>query len=139
MTLGVVLDAGAFDVLATPAGASLRSLLAQTAARGGLVTVAAVTLAEVARGAARTRWVQAAVARTSFGARIVVVPTDERLAYLAASILHTCGRGSEHIADAHVVAVAARFDVAVVATTDPDDIAALSVAVPGTRVLTRRP
>ena len=47
--------------------------------------------------------------------------------------------GSELIADAHVVAVCAGADAAVVVTSDPDAITALAVTVPGTRILVRRP
>jgi hypothetical protein len=43
------------------------------------------------------------------------------------------------MADAHVVAVCAGLDAAVVITSEPDDIAALATAIPGTRVVIRRP
>ncbi|MGQ0844860.1 MAG: type II toxin-antitoxin system VapC family toxin [Sporichthyaceae bacterium] len=139
MSQGVVLDAAAFDVLDTPAGAFLREVLRQASERGEDVYCAAVTLAEVCRGLARTRRVEAALARSRGGRRILVVPTDERFAKLVGAILHETGRGSEDIADAHVVAACAGFEAAVVITADPDDMAALATAIPGTRVVARRP
>ena len=139
MIVTAVLDAAAFDVIDTPKGAALRYLLRGVLARGGDVRVAAVTLAEVSRGAGRTARAAAAVARDHGGDRILVIPTDEKLARLVGSVLHTTSRGSEHLADAHVVAVCATADVAVVVTSDPDDITALATAVPATRITTRLP
>lgn len=139
MNQGFVLDAAAFDVLDSATGADLRDLLRRTSERGNETRCAAVTLAEVCRGPARTRQVEVALARKRGGRRILVVPTDERLAKLVGAILHESGRGSEDMADAHVVAVCAAFDTAVVITSDPDDIVALAAAIPGTRVVARRP
>ena len=126
-------------VIDTAQGAGLRHLLRGVLSRGGDVRVAAVTLAEVSRGVARTGRADAAVARDRGGARMLVVPTDERLARLVGSVLHAAGRGSEDIADAHVIAVCAGVQAAVVVTGDADDILALASAVPATRVVTRRP
>ena len=139
MSVSAVLDAGAFDVLDTREGAALRHLLRSVLHRGGEVRCAAVTLAEVCRGAARTRRAEVAVARDRGGQRVLVVGTDERLAKLVGTILHAAGRSSAAIADAHVVAVCAASDVAVVITSDPGDIEELAPAVPGTRIVTRRP
>ncbi len=69
----------------------------------------------------------------------MVIPTDERLAKLVGSVLHSARRASDAIADAHVVAVCAPLDVALVVTSDPDDISEMAVALPGTRIVTRRP
>lgn len=69
----------------------------------------------------------------------MVVDTDDRLAKLVGAILHTTDADSSMLADAHVVAVCTGGSVAVVITTDPDDIIELSAAVPGTRVTARRP
>ncbi|HZC42252.1 MAG TPA: hypothetical protein VE343_16355 [Streptosporangiaceae bacterium] len=139
MTPLVVLDAAAFDVLGTKRGKALLSLLERTAQRGGRVRCAAVTLAEVCRGRARTSQAEASLARTHGGQRIRVIPTDERLAKLVGAILHQAGQGSEKIADAHVVAVCAPAAAAIVVTGDPDDIAELAPAVPGCRIVTRHP
>lgn len=67
------------------------------------------------------------------------MPTDERSAKLVGAILHDTGHGSDRIADAHVVAACTASDTAVVFTSDPDDIAALATAVPGTRIIIRDP
>ncbi|MGQ0624931.1 MAG: PIN domain-containing protein [Sporichthyaceae bacterium] len=139
MNQAVVLDAAAFDTIDGAEGRVLRQLLRRASERGDHTVCAAVTLAEVCRGLARTRRVEAALARTRGGRRILVVPTDERLAKLVGAILHESGRGSEHLADAHVVAVSANFDTAVVITSDPEDITALAAAIPGSRVVARRP
>lgn len=139
MTPFVVLDAAAFDVLGAPGDSDLRALLRRTAERGGKVSCAAVTLAEVCRGLARTRKMEAALARSHGGQRIRVVATDERLAKLVGGILHHAGLGSDRIANAHVVAVCAPAEAALVLTEDPGDIAELAAALPGCRIVTRRP
>jgi predicted nucleic acid-binding protein len=135
----IVLDAAAFDVLDRPAGAALRALLERSAQRDTDTFCAALTLAEVCRGGARTRRVEASLARARGGRRVRTVPTDERLAKLVGAILNDAGRGSEDIADAHVVAVCAGAERAIVITADPGDIAVLAAAVPGVRIVTRRP
>ncbi|MGH9068198.1 MAG: PIN domain-containing protein [Acidimicrobiales bacterium] len=134
-----MLDAAAFDVIDTAEGPQLRQLLRSVLQRGGDVRCAAVTLAEVGRGPARTRRVEVATTRDRGGQRVLVVPTDEGLAKLVGTVLHAVGRSSDAMADAHVVAVCAGVDAAVVVTSDPDDIAELATAIPGTRVMTRRP
>ncbi len=55
------------------------------------------------------------------------------------AVLHGAGHGSGSIADAHVIAVCASFEAAVVITSDPDDIAELASAMPGTRIVARSP
>lgn len=139
MTVSAVLDAAAFDVIDTSDGAPLRQLLRSVLQRGGDVRCSAVTLAEVCRGPARTRRVEVALTRDRGGQRVLVVPTDERLAKLVGTILHAAGRSSDAIADAHVVAVCAGVDAAVVITSDQGDIKELATAVPGTRIITRHP
>jgi hypothetical protein len=135
----VVLDAAAFDVVDAGEGAELRALLRQTIVAGGDVRCAAVTLAEVCRGHERTRRVEAAIARDRGGTRISVVPTEQRLAKLVGAVLHASGSGSERLADAHVVAVCAGADAAIVVTADPGDIRLLATGLPGTRIVTRDP
>lgn len=139
MNLCAVLDVAAFDVIDTPEGAALRQLLRSVLTRGGDVRCAAVTLAEVCRGPARTRRAEVAVSRDRGGQRIMVVPTDEHLAKVVGGVLHAARRASDAPADAHVVAVCAAADVAVVITSDPDDIGELATGVPGTRIVTRSP
>ena len=139
MNIAVVLDAAAFDILDSPQATGMRALLRGAIDDGGEVRCAAVTLAEVCRGVARTRRVEAALARRRGGQRIRIVPTDERFAKLVGAVLHDTGSGSEHIADAHVVATCTAVDAAIVLTADPDDIAKLATAVPGTHIVTRDP
>jgi predicted nucleic acid-binding protein len=135
----VVLDAGAFDALNTRTGTRLRTLLERTVLRGGEVWCSAVTIAEVARGTARTRELETALSRRYGGEQIRVLVTDETLAKQVGEILFATNRGSESIADAHVIAVCVPADIAVVVTTDPDDIMELSAAVPGVKIMPRRP
>jgi predicted nucleic acid-binding protein len=135
----IVLDAAAFDVLDSQRSAAMRALLRRTVDDGGEVRCAAVTLAEVCRGMARTRRVEAALARRRGGQRIRIVPTDERFAKLVGAILHDTGSGSERMADAHVVAACTTADAAIVLTADAGDIATLATAVPGTRIIIRDP
>jgi hypothetical protein len=139
MTSRVVLDAAAFDMLDRPTARSLWALLELSAAEDSEVCCAAVTLAEVCRGTARTRRVETALARDRGGRRIRVIPTDERLAKLVGGILNDTARGSEMLGDAHVVAVCSGADTAVVVTSDPDDINMLATAVRGVRIVTRTP
>jgi predicted nucleic acid-binding protein len=139
VSTAVVLDAAAFDVIDDPRATGIRALLRRTIDNGGEVRCAAVTLAEVCRGTARTRRVEAALSRSHGGKRIRVLPTDERLAKLVGAILHDTGSGSDRIADAHVVAVCATSDAAIVLTVDPRDVAALATALPGVRIVTRSP
>ena len=134
-----VLDAAAFDLLDAPGGGAVRALLRRTLQAGGEVRCAAVTLAEVCRGAARTRRVEVALGRDRGGQRIRVVPTDERLAKLVGAILYDTDAGSDRMADAHVVAVAAGAGSAILLTSDPTDVAALATAIPGTRTVVRDP
>jgi predicted nucleic acid-binding protein len=137
MSVHVVLDAAAFDCLQSAGGGRTRALLRRAAERKHEVVCAAVTLAEICRGAGRTRSVETALARRHGGQRLRVIPTDERLAKLVGAILHDTKSDSTRIADAHVIAVAAGADSALVITSDPGDIMALAAAVPGTRITTR--
>ncbi len=139
MKFMVVLDAAAFDVIDAERGVKLRTMIRRASDRSAAICCAAVTLAEVCRGTARTHRLEAALARDRGGQRIQVIPTDTRLAKLVGMILHQTGSGSERLADAHVVAICARADSAVVLTSDPGDIAELATALPGTRVVARDP
>lgn len=139
MSSRIVLDAAAFDVLDQPRGSDLWALLERSATRGADTYCAAVTLAEVCRGRARTRRIEGLLARSRGGRRIRVVPTDEHLAKLVGAILHDTASGSEMLADAHVVAVCAGAGTAAVVTSDPEDITCLATALPGVRIVTRAP
>jgi predicted nucleic acid-binding protein len=136
--LVIALDAGVFDTELASAR-TLRAVARQALLRNGEVWVCAVTLAEVCRGTARTRQVESLLSRHSNDPTFRVRDTDERFAKRVGQILHEAKCGSEAIADAHVVALCADAEAAVVFTTDPTDIVALSAVVPGTRIVTRRP
>jgi predicted nucleic acid-binding protein len=135
----VVLDAGAFDTIQTAGGRGLRDLLARTLLRGGEVCCAAVTLAEVARGSARTRQLESALSRRYGGEQIRVLVTDEEMAKLVGRILYAAKKDSASIADAHVIAACLPAEVAVVMTSDPDEINELASVVPGVKIMPRTP
>lgn len=102
--------------------------------------VPAVVCAEVCRGVERTRTVEAAISRAGRPhgrSPVVVVETDFDLARQVGAILHATGSGTEDLVDAHVVAVCVPYGAGLVVTSDPDDIARLATALPGTRVVTR--
>jgi hypothetical protein len=135
----VVLDRAAFDVIDTPAGAQLRHLLRQIVFRHGEVCCSAVTLAAVCSDPERAQRAIRVVARDRGGQRVLVVPTDERLAVVVGAIMEATGAPIERIADAHVVAAAFGSSTSLVITDDPAGISALATALPGTRVLVREP
>lgn len=139
--LPVVLDAAGLDELAASRPSDLfRELLAEAHRRGREVLVPTVVCAEVARGPARTRALEAALARhaRSTAARqpVRLVDTDLVLAKQVAAVLHAAGLGSAHIVDAHVVAVAVPAGGALIVTADPGDVALLADAVPAARIRT---
>lgn len=136
----VILDAAAFDVLDRSDGESLRELMRTTWKNEGEVKTAAVTLAEVCRGTARTRRVEAILARQYDGRTIAIVGTDAELAKMVGGILFGAKVDSSMIVDGYAVAVAALTSAfAIVVTADPDDIARLAAQVPGVRIVTRSP
>ncbi len=140
----IVLDASGLDALArTHPPARLRALLRLAAEEERELLAPTVVCAELARGRARTRALEAAVGRhrrdTGERPPLRLVDTDFALARQVGAILDRSDSGSERIVDAHVVAVAALAGGALVLTTDPDDIVALSDAVPAVRITVRRP
>ncbi|WP_219416066.1 PIN domain-containing protein [Pseudonocardia nigra] len=142
MTLPLVLDAAGLEALADPAPpAAFRAFLQEALDRGRDVLVPAVVCAEACRGAARTRRVEAAVARhaPARGQRpaVVVIDTDFALARQVGAVLHGSDASSADIVDAHVVAVCAGRGGGLVITADPDDIAHLAAAVPSARIVVR--
>ena len=98
-----------------------------------------VTLAEVCRGPGAQTASKGRSRDAHGGQRVLVVPTNERLAKLVGAVLHTGGRSSQAMADAHVVAVCAGADTAFVMTSDIGDVNKLAMAIPGTRIIARRP
>lgn len=136
----LILDAAGLEQLAAERPSPrFRALLAEAARRDRDVKVAAVVCAEACRGAARTRRVEAALAR--HGSRptdqpaVDVVPTDFVLARQVGAVLHAAGSGSADIVDAHCVALGVLAGGGVVATSDPDDISRLAAGVPAVRLV----
>jgi predicted nucleic acid-binding protein len=140
----LVLDAAGLDALASPRPPDyLRALLAEAHRRGRDVIAPTVVCAEVARGRARTRALEAAVARRGRGEVerpvLRLVDTDFDLARQTGAILDATSSVSDRIVDAHVVAVCVRAGGGLVVTSDPDDVLALAAAVPAVRIRTARP
>ncbi len=140
----LVLDAAGLDALAGERPPDLlRALLAEALRRGRDVLCPAIVCAEVARGAARTRAVEAAVARhdrrRAERPAVRLVDTDFALARQVGAILEATGHGSDRVVDAHVVAVCVPAGGGLVVTSDPGDITELASAVPAARVRTTSP
>lgn len=137
----LVLDSAGLAGLAAPRPPErLRALLAEAHRRGREVLSPTLVCAEVARGHARTRALEAAVARhdRSRGERPAVrlVDTDFALARQVGAILGATDSGSDRIVDAHTIAVCVPYGGGLVVTSDPRDIAALAEAVPAARIRT---
>ena len=132
----IVLDAGGLEAACerTPS-AAVRALLRTAWTDGRDVLVPAVVCAEACRGAARTRRVEAALARLR--PPVSVVNTDFALARQVGAVLHGAAAGSQDMVDAHVVAVCALHGGGLVVTSDADDIERLAQSVPEVRIVTR--
>lgn len=140
----LVLDAAGLHALASARPPDrLRALLAEALRREREVVTPTVACAEVARGAARTRAVEAALSRhdrrRSERPPVRLVDTDFRLARQVGAILEAAGRGTAHVVDAHVVAVCLPSGGGLVVTSAPRDIAELAAAVPAARIRTTAP
>jgi predicted nucleic acid-binding protein len=140
----LVLDAAGLDGLAAERPPEvLRALLAEAVRRGRPVIAPTVVCAEVARGRARTRALEAAVSRHDRGRGerppLRLVDTDFAIARQVGTILEATESGSERVVDAHVVAVCVPSGGGLVVTADPGDVAELAGAVPAARIRTIRP
>lgn len=123
----VVLDNEAISVLARPESLrkrQVRRALAVAHRLGREVVVPTLVLAESYRGSARVQSVDAMLARHTNA--IHTRDTDRTIARLVGGVLHAAGAGSEDIADAHLVAVAAEAGGGLILTGDPDDVERLS-------------
>ena len=135
----LVLDAAGLDALsAARPPEMMRALLGEAHRRGREVLAPTLACAEVARGAKRTRALEAAVSRhdRQRGEQppIRLVDTDFGLSRQVGAILHASRSGSDRVVDAHVVAVCVPSGGGLVVTSDSDDIAALAAAVPAARI-----
>lgn len=139
-----MLDAAGLDAMcaARPTD-TIRALLAEAHRRGREIIAPTVVCAEVARGARRTRALEAVVARhdrrRGEQPPLRLVDTDFSVARQVGAILDATRSGSDRMVDAHVVAVCLPTGGGLVVSSDPDDIAALATAVPAARIRVTRP
>ena len=135
MTRCVVLDAGALSALAGRPVRRNREVRAALRAAERLkrdVVVPAVILAELCRGPRHSQVVDACLSRET-GLR--VRDTDRQLARLVGGVLAAARTGSEHLADAHVIAAAVDLGGGIALTTDPSDLARLAASYPNVTVV----
>jgi hypothetical protein len=131
----LILDSEAVNALARASRRSVRAersraVLQVAYEKGARVRIPAPVLAEVCRGGA----VDAPVDRLLGGRGIVVVDLTMRIARRAGALLAGAKLGSAHAVDAFVVATAAEFAPAVIATGDPDDLSRLSSRMAQVRI-----
>lgn len=131
MAEALILDAEAVNALAYP---TERSVLAAPASailelarqKRALVRVPAPVLAEVCRG---VRY-DSAINHLLNNPGVRVFELSRAVAQQAGHLLARLKLSSAHAVDAFVVATAAQFDAAVIATGDPDDIRRLAAPFP---------
>jgi predicted nucleic acid-binding protein len=121
---------------------ALRALMREAFDRDREILVPAVVCAEVCRGSARTRSVEAALGRhdpmSSQRPGVRCVDTDFDLARRVGAVLYAVGAATADLVDAHVVALCAIAGGGLVITSDADDILRLAQGVPAARIVTRR-
>ena len=132
----IVLDSEALNALAHPherpsSFARARSIVSVTHETGGLVRVPAAVLAEVCRSPRH----DAAINRLLNTRAILVSDLTRTIAQLAGQLLARLKLSSAHAVDAFVVATAAQFPSAIIATGDPADIRRLAAGQPKIRVM----
>lgn len=128
MSRCVVLDSEALVALARQQGR--RALEVRAALRAAVrlrreVVVPSVILAELYRGPRHNQLVDACLSRET---GIQVRDTDRSLAKIVGGILAAAQAGSEHLADAHVIAAAVELGGGLALTTDPDDLGRLAAS-----------
>jgi len=124
----VVLDAEAVNALLDPRHPAERTVRRAMEAARRLrreSAIATVTLAELYRGAGRSRALDALLSRESSDA-FRIRDTDRSLTRLVGGLLAQAHAGSALLADAHPVAVAVEAGGGVVLTGDPDDLSQLA-------------
>ncbi|HZF11156.1 MAG TPA: type II toxin-antitoxin system VapC family toxin [Thermoanaerobaculia bacterium] len=125
MTRCVVLDAEALAALGRPGrrGLEVRAALRAAARLRREVVVPSVILAELYRGPRHNSLVDACLARET---GIRVRDTDRSLARIVGGILAAAQVGSEHLADAHVIATAVELGGGLALTVDVADLSRLA-------------
>jgi predicted nucleic acid-binding protein len=124
----LVLDSEALSALAgrpCRRKKEVRAALRAAIRYGRVVAVPAVILAELYRGPRHNHLVDACLSRET---GIRVRDTDRSLARLVGGVLAAAKAGSEHLADAHVVAVAVDLGGGIALTGDPGDLGRLASA-----------
>ncbi len=126
MAEALILDSEALNAIANwsdrgALASRARAILTLAMQRGARVRVPAPVLAEVCRGPK----FDAAFNRALKARGIVVEPLTETIARRAGAILARTKLASAHAVDAFVVATAAEFSAAVIATGDISDLSAL--------------
>ena len=135
MAEALILDSEALNALARATSrpvlaARARAILHVAHERRALVRVPAPVLAELYRG----KPADAALDRILNGNGIGVVELSDSIAKAAGTLLARSRLDSTHAVDAFVVATAATFSSALIATGDPKDIAKISSGIRGLRV-----
>lgn len=135
MAEALILDSEALNALANPGARGVlaertRAILHVALTKGGLVRVPAPVLAELYRG---PRF-DAAIDRVLVARGIVAIDLDAGTARRAGHLLARAKLGSAHAVDAFVVATAAQFTAAVIATGDVEDISRLAAPFRHVRV-----
>lgn len=131
----LVLDAGALAALGGRAGRrnqEVRAAVRAATELGKEVVVPAVILAELYRGPRHNSLVDACLSRET---GLAVRDTDRPLARMAGGVLAAANAGSEHLADAHVIAAAVEHGGGTALTTDPRDLDRLAAAFRNVTVL----
>jgi predicted nucleic acid-binding protein len=124
----VVLDAEALVALAGrpgPRGLQVRAALRAAQRLRQEVVVPSVILAELYRGPRHNALVDACLSRET---GIQVRDTDRSLARIVGGVLAGAQAGSEHLADAHVIAVAVELGGGLALTADVDDLSRLAAS-----------
>jgi predicted nucleic acid-binding protein len=126
----VVLDAEALSSLAgrpAPREREVRAAMRAADRQGRDVVVPTVILAELYRGPRRSQLIDSWLSRET-GVRIR--DTDRRLARLIGGVLAGAGAGPDHLADAHVVAVAIEMGGGLILAGDEGDLQRLAAPYP---------
>ena len=136
MAKTIVLDSEALNALARPAersahNARARAILTVAHETAALIRVPAPVLAEVCRGGRS----DAAVNRLLNSRAILVADLTRMIAQRAGQLLARHKLSSAHAVDAFVVATAAQYEYAVIATSDTADLRRLAGSSRNIRIL----
>jgi hypothetical protein len=123
----IVLDAEALAALGWPGrrGLEVRAALRAAARLRREVVVPSVILAELYRGPRHNPLVDACLSRET---GIRVRDTDRSLARIVGGVLAAAQVGSEHLADAHVIAAAVELGGGLALTVDVEDLGRLAAS-----------